>query len=138
MKNIALILLLVATISLSAFSWHQRNQISQMQTRLADVQKQLQEKSGADEQIARAERKSKVLQDTLVETSKYATEKSKQAETLQQSLAAAKTNNSNPFAAMFKDPKMKEMIKSSQKAVMGPMNKWRKRKGNRKPCRRRW
>jgi hypothetical protein len=121
MKNVAITLLLAATISLGAFSWHQKNQLAQMQTQLANAQNQLKEKSEADEQIARVERKSKILQDTLAETSKFAAEKSKQAEQLQQSLAAAKTNGANPFADMFKDPKMKELIKSSQKAFMGPM-----------------
>jgi len=121
MKNIVIALLLAATISLGVFSWHQRNQIAQMQTQLAGAQNQLKEISGADEKIARAERKSRILQDTLAETSKYAAGKSRQAEWLQQSLAAAKTNNSNPFGEMFKDPKMREMIKSSQKAFLGPM-----------------
>ncbi len=121
MKNIVIVLLLAATLGLAAFSWHQKNQLTQLQTRLAAAQNQLQEKPAANEQIARAERKAKLLQDVLVDTSKFATEKSKQAEQLQQSLAAAKTNDSNPFAGIFKDPKMKEMIKSSQKAFMGPM-----------------
>ena len=35
MKNIAIAFLLVFTISLGAFSWHQRSQIAQMQTQLA-------------------------------------------------------------------------------------------------------
>ena len=82
MKNIAIVVLLVFTISLGAFSWHQRNQIAQIQTQLAAVQNQLKEKSGADEKVARAEQKSKILQNTLAETSKFADEKSKQAETV--------------------------------------------------------
>lgn len=121
MKNIAIVLLLAVTISLGALAWHQRNQIAQLQTQLAGVQNQLQEKSGADEKVARAERKSKILQDSLAETSHYAADKSKEAEQLEQSLAAAKTNSSNPFGQMFKDPKMREMIKTLQKAFLGPM-----------------
>jgi len=121
MKNIAIVILLAATATLAAFTWHQQNQLAQMQTQLADAQNQLRQKSAADEQIAQAERKSKALQEALVKTSKYAAEQSKQAEQLQQSLAAAKTNGANPLAAMFKDPKMREMIKSSQKAFLGPM-----------------
>lgn len=121
MKNIAIVLLLAATLSLGAFNWHQKNRVAQLQTQLAAMQNRLQVKSEADEQVAQAERKSKALQETLVKTSKYAAEQSKQAEQLQQSLAAAKTNNANPLAGMFKDPNMKEMIKSSQKAFMGPM-----------------
>jgi len=121
MKNIAIALLLGAALALGAFSWHQHNRLAQLQAQLADAQNQLSEKSGADEKVAQAERKSKALQETLVKTSRYANEQSKQAEQLQQSLAAAKTNGASPFAAMFKDPKMKEMIKASQKAVLGPM-----------------
>ncbi len=121
MKNIAIAFLLVAVLTLGALSWHQKDRLAQMQAQLAAAQNQLQEKNGADEKIAQAERKSKALQATLVETSKYADEQSKQAEKLQQSLAAAKTNGANPLADMFKDPKMREMIKSSQKAILGPM-----------------
>jgi len=97
-----------------------------MQAQVADVENQLQEKAQADkkaaQKIERAERKSEILQDTLAETSKYADEKAKQAEQLKHSLAGAKTNHDNPmagFSKMFKDPAMKEMIKSQQKAVMG-------------------
>ena len=121
MKNFAVVLLLVAALALGALAWHQKNRLAQTRAQLAETQNQLSEKSGADERVAQAERKSKALQDTLVATSKFADEQSKQAEQLQQSLAAAKTNGANPFAEMFKDPKMKEMLKSSQKAVLGPM-----------------
>jgi hypothetical protein len=121
MKNIAIVLLLLAVFALGALGWHQKQRLAQLQTQLAEAQTQLQDKSGADEQIAQAERKSKALQETLVKTSRFADEQSKQAEQLQQSLAAAKTNGANPLAAMFKDPKMKEMIKSQQKAILGPM-----------------
>lgn len=121
MKNIAITLLLAATIALGAFTWHQHNRLTELQRQLADARNQLQDKSGADEKIALAERKSKALQEALVKTSKFATQQLAQAEQLQQSLAAAKTNGANPLAAMFKDPKMKEMIKSSQKAFLGPM-----------------
>jgi len=121
MKNTAIALLLILACSLGAVSWHQHKQLKQQQAQLAEVEAQLQEKSGADEKVALAERKSKVLQEVLTDTSKIAEEKTQQAERLQQKLAAAGTNNANPFADMFKDPAMKEMIKSQQKAVMGPM-----------------
>ena len=61
------------------------------------------------------------MQETLSATAANAVEKSSQIAQLQDSLAAAKTNDANPLTAMFKDPKMKEMIKSQQKLVMGPM-----------------
>jgi hypothetical protein len=122
MKNIAIVILLMGAIALGTFCLHQQKQIAQTRAQLATSQKQLKERAEVDEQTTFAERKSKALQEVLVKTSAFADEKSKQAEQLQQSLAAAKTNNPmQGFAAMFKDPKMKELIKSQQKAFMGPM-----------------
>ena len=66
------------------------------------------------------------MQEALAESSKFANEKAKQTEQLEAKLAEAKTNaaNANPMAGMakmFKDPKMREMMKTQQKAFMGPM-----------------
>jgi hypothetical protein len=132
MKNAAIILLLATSIALGALALHLQKQSAQTQTELARVQSQLTEvqnqlKATADatDQIATAKRSSKVLQDSLTETSRFADEKAKQAEQLQQALDAAKTNApKNPLAGMakmFSDPKMKEMIKAQQKTVLGPM-----------------
>ncbi|MBW8864869.1 MAG: hypothetical protein JF609_08090 [Verrucomicrobia bacterium] len=132
MKNAALILLLATSIALGVLAFHLQKQSAQTQTELARVQNQLAEvqnqlKAAADatDQVATARHSSKVLQDSLTETSRFADEKAKQAEQLQQALADAKTNSpKNPLAGMakmFSDPKMKEMMKTQQKAVMGPM-----------------
>jgi hypothetical protein len=129
MKNIVIAILLVATVALGAFCIHQQKQIAQTETQLAEtetqlasVQSQLQDLSGADKQIAQAQKKSEILQETLVKTSAFADEKSKQAEQLQQKIADAKTNSPmSGMAALFKDPKMREMIKTQQQAFMGPM-----------------
>jgi hypothetical protein len=122
MKSTAIIILLLATLALGAFCFHQQNQIAQMRTQLAASRKQLQETTEAGDKTALAERKSKALQEALAETSAFANEKSAQAEQLQQSLAVAKTNNPmSGLAAMFKDPEMREMMKAQQKAFMGPM-----------------
>ena len=124
MKNIIIAILLVATIALGAFCLHQQNQIAQTQSQLAGVQSQLKKKSEADEKTMFAESRAKMLQNALTETAAAAGEQSKQVAQLQKSLVATKTNGANPFGEMskiFKDPKMKEMIKSSQKMIMGPM-----------------
>jgi hypothetical protein len=129
MKNIVSAILLVATVGLGALCVVQRDklqtrtaQLAQTESRLAAVENQLKEKSEAIEKAALAEQKAKILQNTLKETSAAAVEKSEQVDQLQQSLAAAKTNRpGNLLAGMFKDPKMKEMIKSQQKMFMGPM-----------------
>ncbi|MEI9864717.1 MAG: hypothetical protein WDN00_09220 [Limisphaerales bacterium] len=77
--------------------------------------------SQANEEAAEAAGRTKMLQSALTATAGAAAEQTKQIKELQQSIATKETNNANPFASMFKDPKMREMIKSSQKAVMGPM-----------------
>jgi hypothetical protein len=122
MKNFIIVILLAATVALGAVCFRLQNQISQARSQLASVQNQLQEKSEADADAARAGQKSKMLQQILVNTSAYADQKTKQAAQLEQSLAAAKTNNAGSgLAALFKDPKMRDMIKAQQKAFMGPM-----------------
>jgi hypothetical protein len=115
-------LLFTAAVSLGAFAIHQKNQLAQLQTQLADAQNRLKADSEAEEKIADAENRTKVLHEALEETSKFADEKAKEAEKLQQSLAAAKKKDTNPFgemAKMMKDPAMKEMIKAQQKATIG-------------------
>jgi hypothetical protein len=58
----------------------------------------------------------------LNQSTTVAQEQSKKAEQLQQSLAESKTNNPlHGLAAMLKDPKMREMMKAQQQAVIGPM-----------------
>ena len=131
MKNIAIIILLLVSLTLGALMLRQQKQtaqtqaaLAQVQTELGTAQTQLKANTEAAAQIANAKRSSKILQETLVETSKFADEKAKQAEDLKVKLAAAQTNTNNPMAnmaKMFSDPKMKEMIKAQQKTVLGPM-----------------
>jgi hypothetical protein len=123
MKNIIIVILLVAGIALGAFCIQQQKQIIRAKAELADAQNQLAQKSQADDAATEEVNRAKILQSALTATTAAAGEQSKQIKQLKQSLATTKTNtaSANPFAAMFKDPKMREMIKSSQKAVMGPM-----------------
>ncbi len=129
MKNVIVALLLVVAAGLGAFSIYQRNQLAQVRVELAKAetdlkaaQDALQEKSEADAKVSYAEKKAKILQETLSEASTAAAKQSQQVSKLEQSLEAAKTNTENKgLAAMFKDPEMKEMIKTQQKMVLGPM-----------------
>jgi hypothetical protein len=129
MKNVFILLLLASTIALGAISFVQHQnmaaeaaKLSRSESRRADLEAQLREKAEAVENASLTEQKSRVLKETLTQTSSAAQEQSKKLEQLQESLAAAKTNTTgNMFAGMFKDPKMKEMLKSQQKLVMGPM-----------------
>jgi hypothetical protein len=127
MKNIVLILSFAAIVALGVVGLHQQKQVRQTQaelasaqSQLASTQKQLAEEKDLAEKAAFEENKAKILQQTLTQAAEAAAEKTKQAAELEQSLAAAKTN-SGGFGSLFNDPKMKELIRSQQKAFMGPM-----------------
>ena len=131
MKNIVIAVLIVASITLGAIAYQQANQaaqnrseLKQVQEQLAQVQNQLQATAEATDKAASVERSSKAVQETLVKTSQFAKQKEAEAASLQEKLATAQTNTSNPMAGMakmFNDPKMRDLIKSQQKMVMGPM-----------------
>lgn len=130
MKNILIALLAVTAAALGAVVWHEhtqlqteQEQVAEIKTRLTTAETRLKERTEADEKAALAEEKARVLQKTLTELSSESAGQSEQVAKLQQSLAEAKTNAAAPkgLAALFKDPDMKEMIKSQQKAVIGPM-----------------
>jgi hypothetical protein len=129
MKNALLAILFLATATLCAVVIGQRNrlvaqstQLTQVQAKLAEVEARMESKSEVIQKAELTERKADILQDALTTTSSEARQNAKQVEQLQQKLASVKTNESgNPFGAMFKDPKMKEMIVAQQKAFMGPM-----------------
>src|SRR5690242_11674890 len=109
MKNLVIVILLLAALALGVFGWRQYQQLAQTRADLAASRKQLQERSATGDQAAFAEKRSRALQQALTETSALAKEKSKQAEQLQQSLAAAKTNNPlQGMADVLKDPKMRD------------------------------
>ena len=129
MKNIILSILLIASVALGVLYANQNGklrkqgaQLEEAQQKLAALEAELKEKSEAIENARATEAKAKILQKTLTESTTVAVEQSKKSEELQQSLAEAKTNNPmHSMAAMFKDPKMREMMKSQQKAYMGPI-----------------
>ena len=129
MKNIILAILLIASVALGVLYVNQSGklrkqgaQLEQTQQQVAALGAELKEKTEAIENARETEVKAKLLQKTLTESTTAAVEQSKKSEQLQNSLAEAKTNNPmHNMAAMFKDPKMREMIKSQQKAFMGPI-----------------
>jgi hypothetical protein len=129
MKNIILCTLIVACAALGILDVAQGNkiqkqslQITRAYQQIAALKDELKQQAEAVENAKETETKAKILQQTLTESTSAVVEQSKKTEQLQQSLAEAKTNNPlHGMAAMFKDPKMREMIKSQQKAVFGPM-----------------
>ncbi len=125
MKNLLIASLLVAAVALGAFCFQQQKQITQTKAQLASMKTQLAETVVALENSKEAANRAKMLQNALTETAAAAGEQTKQVAQLQTKLASAKTNapanGLGALAGMFKDPAMKEMIKTQQKAVMGPM-----------------
>ncbi len=129
MKTLIITILAAATTVLGVWCVNlqgkiksQSVQLAQTEAQLAAVKVELQKEGEAIEHAKYAAANEKILQQVLTETEAGAAAQSKKTEHLEQSLAAAKTNNPmQGFAAMFKDPGMREMIKSQQKAVIGPM-----------------
>ncbi len=128
MKNMLIVIFLSATVALGALCLRRQKETAELQAQLAAVQSQLAEKAEAEDSVAHAEQKLKAMpdalanaQDALAHTSKIAVNKTKLAGELAQSLAAAKTNDGNPLAAMTKDPKMRPLMVSQQKAMFGPL-----------------
>lgn len=126
MKNFFIALLAVTSIALGGFTLYQnkqltrsRNELAALQTRLKATEDQLAEQAAAAERAALAERKARVLQETLSQASKVSADQSKKVVALQQSLASR--TNSTGLSELLKNPAMKEMIKTQQKAIMGPM-----------------
>ena len=123
MKNLVIALLVLTTVLFGGYFLSQRQKASQAETKVADLEAQLKKRQEADAKVAaKKEKQVKELRGRLNETTAVAVEKSSQVSQLEQALTAAKTNNPGKgLADMFKSPEMKEMIKTQQKAVMGPM-----------------
>jgi len=129
MKTLAIIFLAVTALALGAWCRHQQVQIKSQSAELArtgaalaSVKAELAKQNEAIEHAQFAAANEKILQQVLTETEASTVAQAKKTERLEQSLAAAKTNNPlSGVAALFKDPQMRELIKSQQKAVLGPM-----------------
>lgn len=135
MKNAVILLLAAATLGAAGFAVYQHNQLSTARSRLAardaelaDLTSQLNAAEGrlaaaasAAEKVSLAERKAKLLQDTLSQSTAAAQEHLQQVADLQKSLAEAQTNSGSLLTELFKDPDMREMIKVQQKTVIGPL-----------------
>src|SRR5687768_6953993 len=124
MKKIAFALLFTAMAALAVLCVVQHQKNLQLQTRLTDALSQLKsaeerlaQTAEANNRIALAETKAKVLQETLTESAAMS---ASQVSALEASLAAVKTNATD-LGSLLNDPDMREMIRAQQKAFMGPM-----------------
>lgn len=127
MKNAIIIILAAVSITLGTMCFQQSRRvgeagatIAKLKDNVAEVEQQLQEQQTLNNN----------LESRLRQTRATAVAKAEQAAQLEQTLTNAqttatnKTESKNPMAAMgemFKNPETKELIKTQQKAVLGPM-----------------
>ncbi len=123
MKNLVIVLLVVTTAVFGGWFFSQQKKTGQAESKVLELEAQLKKRQDADAKVvAKKEKQVKELRGRLNDTTAVAVEKSSQVSQLEQALTAAKTNSPvNGLAAMFKSPEMREMIKTQQKAVIGPM-----------------
>ena len=129
MKTTFLIIAIIGCVALGILGVEQSKKLKSQSDELAATKQQvsgleaeLKQKEDAIENAKSVEAKSKILQQTLNESTTAAVAQSKKTEQLQQSLDEAQTNNPmHAMASMFRDPKMRDMIKTQQKAALGPM-----------------
>jgi len=129
MKTTFLIIAIIGCIALGIFGFEQSKKLQAQSDELAAAKEQvasleaeLKDKEEAIENAKSIEARSRILQKTLTESTTAAVAESKKTEKLQESLDRAKTNNPmSAMAKMFKDPGMRDMMKSQQKMALGPV-----------------
>ncbi len=129
MKNLVIAILLIATLTFGGLFVRQTQKTSQAQANAELAQQTIGELQAT---LAEQQKKSGGLEQRLEDSRAHAAIKSEEAAAISKMLEAETTNrshrttadtsgktNSNPLAAMFKNPEMREMIKKQQKAMMG-------------------
>lgn len=140
MKNLILVLLVAASVLLGGFYLWQRGHNTRQAARIAELETLVKRKEAEARKGTDADRRAKEFRDRLRHTAASAAQRASQlaqaeqeraraeaekklARQTKQAAAPAATNADagSGFAAMFKSPEMREMIKAQQKLVLGPM-----------------
>jgi hypothetical protein len=131
MKNLVIPILLAAAVIFGAISFLQTRKAAQAQARADALLRQvINMQSALDQQKSQTARLSDQLEEMRAASEATIREAVKVRQSLQETLTnqahnatarASGRTNSNPFAEMFKNPAMKEMIKNQQKTAMGAM-----------------
>jgi len=119
MKNAAIVLLLITTVLFGSLYVGQKRKLAESEAHFASVR---QAQAELEAQVSRQQERTEVLQTKLHDTRAKAVEKADEVTQLQQALTnqvTAEEKKSNPFADMFKDPGMKDLIKNQQKVALG-------------------
>ncbi len=117
MKNLAIAILLAGTLCFAGLYVHESRRLAELKATLSAQQQNLDE---VQAQLTHQQKKTVNLQTHLRETQNKAIAKADEVAQLQQVITnRAGSNSSNPFAEMFKNPGMKEVVKTSQKTALG-------------------
>lgn len=121
MKNIAIGILLIATLIFGGLYLRQTRETVQAKTNADKVRQQLSEsQSSLGQQEEQATSLRRELESARAnEAAKAINEKSSGNQPQGAAATAATAPKTNAFAEMFKNPEMKEMIKNQQKIVLG-------------------
>lgn len=127
MKNAIIILLAATSITLGTMCFHQSRKAKEANATIANLKNNIAE---TEQQLQEQQNVAGNLENRLRQTRATAVAKAEHAAQLEQTLtnvqteATAKAESRNPMAAMgemFKNPETKELIKTQQKAVLGPL-----------------
>ena len=125
MKNTTIAILIVVTLICSGLYVHQAQKTSQTEATVASLQQKIGE---LEKRVTQQKKQAVELHTQLQNAQAEVVASAEQATQFEQSMtnhgpASAPTNAkpTNLMAEMFKKPEMKELIKTQQKAVFGPM-----------------
>jgi|ERR1041385_1317979 hypothetical protein len=123
MKNFTIIVLAIASLTLGTLCLRQHRTVSEAESNIAKLKTNVSE---IEDQLQEQQTVASNLEARLRQTRATAVAKAEQASQLEQTLtnkvqAEAKAKAQNPMAEMFKNEDTKELIKTQQKAVLGPM-----------------
>lgn len=134
MKNLTIGLLLLATVVCGSLYLYQTHKATQAETTAGALQQKVSDlQSSVDEQDQQKTRLREQVEQARADTAAKIAEAAHIRETLQKGLATQGQNAaadstgqtnlkpSNPLAEMFKNPEMKEMIKTQQKTALSAM-----------------
>jgi hypothetical protein len=123
MKNAIIVILAVASLTFATLWFRQNSKVEQAQTAVAELKQNI---SNLEDTVHEQESRANTLQTRLQDTRAKVVAKAEQASQLEQTLtnklqAEAKAKKENPMADMFKSPETRDLIRTQQKAVLGPM-----------------
>jgi hypothetical protein len=127
MKNVIIGILLVVSVALGGLLIQNGGKAKQAEAKLAALQKQMDDmqaaQAEAETRAANLRTKLEAAQVESVSNAGAAAQLSQALTNQLQTLAEESTNAkpANPFAEMFKNPEMRDMIKNQQKTVLGGM-----------------